>query len=241
MKLNGNQNLTEQVMRHIETSLLDGSWVPGMRIPSERDLADRFSVSRPTVRAAVQRLVARGLLRSRPAAGVYVTDRLQAGWMSPWRQLLADHPELRSDVLEFRRMLEGTTAYLAALRASESDLDRLGTIFGRLCEAHASNDAATEAKLDAEFHEAIAGASQNAMFRHLQGSVMKILREHITLGNIGISSQRSAASAQLFDQHRRIWDAIRLQQPEMARDAMLAHIEFVWTQLEPDVPVTPGP
>lgn len=231
-------SLTEQVMRQIETRLLDGTWTPGMRIPSERDLAELFSVSRPTVRAAVQRLGARGLLKSRPATGVYVTDRLQAGWISPWRQLISDHPELRVDVLEFRRMLECTTAYFAALRASDADLERLDAVFAQLADAHQRHDTPAEARLDAEFHNTIASASQNAMFRHLQDSVMTILREHITLSNLGIASQRAAASGQLFDQHRRIWEAIRARQPDTARAVMREHIAFVWEQLEPDIPLT---
>lgn len=241
MRMNDGQNLTDQVMRQIEMRLLEGAWSPGMRIPSERDMAETFAVSRPTVRAAIQRLIARGLLKSRPAAGVYVTDRLQTGWTSPWRQLIADHPELRTDVLEFRRMLEGTTAYLAALRASPDDLDRLATIIGRMGDAHQRKDASAEASLDAEFHEAIAGASHNTMFRHLQGSVMKILREHITLNNIGISLQTAAASNRLLEQHQQIWNAIQAKKPEAAREAMLSHIAFVWEQLEPDMPVTPVP
>ena len=107
---------TEVVMRKIETALLDGTWPAGARLPAERVLAQEYGVARNTVREATQRLVARGLLQSRRGAGVYVTDQLRAGIASPWGQLVADHPALRDDILEFRRVLEGATAYFAALR-----------------------------------------------------------------------------------------------------------------------------
>lgn len=108
---------TEVVMRKIETALLDGSWPAGTRLPAERVLAEQYGVARNTIREATQRLVARGLLQSRRGAGVYVTDQLRVGIASPWGQLVADHPALRDDILEFRRVLEGATAYFAALRA----------------------------------------------------------------------------------------------------------------------------
>jgi len=89
-------------MRQMETSLLDGTWRAGAKLPSERVLALEYDVARNTVREAIQRLAARGLVQSRPGAGVFVTDQLRTGFASPWGQLVADHPALREDILEFR-------------------------------------------------------------------------------------------------------------------------------------------
>lgn len=232
---NDTRSLAENVMRRLETHLLDGSWQPGMRLPPERTLAEEYGVSRATVREATQRLVARGLLASKRGSGVFVTDRLQSGFISPWRQLVADHPELRSDMLEFRRVLEGSTAYFAAMRADKADLKRMGEVIRRLQQASESGDHALEVKTDAEFHEAIADASHNVMFRHLHASVIKMLREHIALNIAGLQDQQPV-SPLLLQQHLAIWEGIRQRQPEAARQAMLAHIDFVRHQLEPDVP-----
>src|SRR5471032_2451027 len=109
----------EEVMRQLETALLDGSYAANARLPGERVLAEQYAVSRNTVREAIQRLVARGLLRSRHGAGVYVTDQLRTTVASPWGQLVSDHPGVLNDVLEFRRVLEGATAYFAALRGND--------------------------------------------------------------------------------------------------------------------------
>ena len=151
--------LTERITRELETRLIEGVWAPGERIPSERALALSLGVARSTVRAALQRLVARGLLKTRAASGVYVSDRLQTGLISPWRQLVSDHPELRPDMLEFRLMLEGTTAYLAAVRATDEDLARLSELVDGLVDAHERGDTVRESRLDGDFHTALANAS----------------------------------------------------------------------------------
>jgi GntR family transcriptional repressor for pyruvate dehydrogenase complex len=221
------RKISDQVQRALEVRLLDGSWTAGMRLPAERELAATLGVSRASLREAVMSLKARGMLESRRGSGVFVTDRLQTSFASPWHQLLAAHPDLRWDTLEFRRELEGATARYAAMRATESDLAKIGSVFTRLCQAYDSGERAAEHRADADFHEAIAEASHNSMFRHLHAGIVRMLREHISLNLTGMHD----ATAQLRQQHQAIWDAIRLGQPDKARDAMLAHIDFTWSEL----------
>nr|WP_063709600.1 GntR family transcriptional regulator [Cupriavidus basilensis] len=121
-------------MRKLETAMLDGTWPAGARLPAERLLAGQYGVARNTVREATQRLAARGLLQSRQGAGVFVTEQLRTGFASPWRQLVADHPVLRDDILEFRRVLEGATAYFAAMRADAAFLHLHTSVIGMLRE-----------------------------------------------------------------------------------------------------------
>ncbi|KML62873.1 GntR family transcriptional regulator [Burkholderia cepacia] len=222
---------TEVVMRKIETALLDGTWPAGARLPAERVLAQQYGVARNTVREATQRLVARGLLQSRRGAGVYVTDQLRAGIASPWGQLVADHPALRDDILEFRRVLEGATAYFAALRADANDRRRIRALLRELETAHANDDRAVEAATDAKLHEAIALASRNTMFLHLHTSVIGMLREHISINVVGMSVQNEQAD-QLLLQHRAVCDAICAHRPEEARTAMQTHIDYVRSHFE---------
>lgn len=217
----------EQVMRRLEASLLDGSWPPGTRLPAERTLALDFGVARNTVREATQRLAARGLLQSRRGAGVYVTEQLRTGFASPWRQLIADHPALREDILEFRRVLEGATAYFAALRADRQDRARIRKLLDQLEALREADDKNGEADADAQLHDAIALASHNVMFLHLHHSVVGMLREHITVNGTGLRERDAGASDQLLLQHRTICAAILARRPEEARTAMQGHIDFV--------------
>lgn len=222
----------EEVMRKVETALLDGTWPAGTRLPAERVLAETYGVARNTVREATQRLAARGLLQSRRGAGVFVTEQLRSGIASPWRQLVADHPALREDILEFRRVLEGATAYFAALRADGQDLRRIRALLDQLERARERDDKQAEADADAQLHEAIALASHNTMFLHLHTSVIGMLREHITTNGTGLREQDAQASEQLLLQHRTLCAAILARRPEEARTAMQAHIDYVRTHAE---------
>ncbi|MBP0623595.1 FadR/GntR family transcriptional regulator [Cupriavidus consociatus] len=221
-------------MREMETALLDGRWPPGTRLPAERVLAGQYAVARNTVREAIQRLAARGLLQSRRGAGVYATDQLRAGIASPWGQLVADHPALRDDILEFRRVLEGATAYFAALRADAADVKRIRTLMDELERARAADDKEAEADADARLHDAIALASHNTMFLHLHTSVIGMLREHITINGTGLREQDDSASELLLLQHRTLCEAICARRPEEARTAMQTHIDFVRSRVEHD-------
>jgi DNA-binding FadR family transcriptional regulator len=69
-------------------------------------------------------------------------------------------------MLEFRLMLEGTTAYLAAIRADEQDLRKVAGLVESLTDARRRGDAASEVRMDARFHSALAEASHNALMRH---------------------------------------------------------------------------
>lgn len=225
----------EEIIRRLETALLDGSMGSGSRLPPERQLAEQYQVSRATIREALQRLAARGLVRIKPGAGVFVTNALRSGMPSPWTQLLSDHPALRSDILEFRRVLEGATAYFAAQRASQLDRERISQLIGDLQAYRKQGDSLKEAQTDSQLHEAIALASHNVMFLHLHNSVLSMLREHISVNRAGLAELDSGVSEQLLQQHRVICDAICAGQPEEARTAMHTHIDFVRARLKDDI------
>jgi GntR family transcriptional repressor for pyruvate dehydrogenase complex len=224
-------SVVEEARRTLEARLLDGTWPAGTRLPPERLLAETLSISRHSLRAAIFSLKSRGLLLSKQGSGVFVTDTLQMSVASPWRQLLADHQDLRWDTLEFRRELEGATAYYAALRANDGDLKKLGKIFMRLSKAYDTSNDADEHRADADFHEAISEASHNSMFRFLHTGIVRILREHINFNLVSLKDQTGEVTSSLRQQHLNIWDAIRTKQPEAARQAMLLHIDFTRSEL----------
>lgn len=225
------QSRVEATMRLLERALLDGTWPAGARLPAERVLAEQYAVARNTIREAIQRLAARGLLVSRRGAGVYVTDRLRTSVVSPWGELVRDHPALRDDILEFRRVLEGATAYFAAMRATKAEAKAIAALMRTLDAARRADDKAAEAQADAKLHETIAKASHNAMFLHLHASVLGMLREHITASGTGLREQSEDASALLLLQHRTLCEAICSRRPEEARTAMQTHIDFVRARL----------
>ena len=202
-----------------------------MRLPPERVLAVTLGVSRNSLREAIFCLKARGLLASKWGSGVFVTDRLQGAISSPWRQLIADHPDMRWDTLEFRREMEGATAHYAALRADKNDLKKIEAIVKRLTRAYETGEKKEEFSADADFHEAIAEASHNSMFPYLHAGILRMLRHHISHILMDMEDPSGNITDDLLRQHLGIWDAIRKHQPEAARQAMLAHIDFTRVEL----------
>jgi GntR family transcriptional repressor for pyruvate dehydrogenase complex len=117
-------------------------------------------------------------------------------------------------------------------RANKSDLKKIEGIIKRLIKAYESGERREEHQADADFHQAIAEASHNSMFLYLNSSILLMLREHISLNLIGMESQTREMADRLRKQHLDIWDAIRKHQPDAARQAMIAHIDFTWLELE---------
>ena len=111
------QRLADVITERLEAMMLEGSLKPGERLPPERELAERFGVSRPSLREAIQKLAARGLLTSRQGGGTFVNDDLSNGYTDPLLEMLSRHGEFNLDLLEFRDAMEGISAYYAALRS----------------------------------------------------------------------------------------------------------------------------
>lgn len=220
-----------ELVRKVEDMLLDGSVPANAQLPSERELAERHRVSRNTVREAMRELEARGLIQIRPRSGIFASDRLSTAAASPWAQLMSNSPARREDMLEFRRVLEGATAYFAALRCTEEDRARILDALDRLELARHAGDFESESNIDVELHEAIALASGNKMFLHLHGSITKMMREHIILNVDGLRTIDRSLSSLLLLQHRTICDAICDGRPEEARTAMQAHIDYLRSKL----------
>ncbi|WP_028311221.1 FCD domain-containing protein [Derxia gummosa] len=216
--------LSDQIVVQLETMIVEGSFKPGDRLPPERQQAEQLGVSRPSLREAIQKLAARGLLQSRQGGGTFVTDQLDSGFADPWQEMIGKHPELHRDVLEFRRMLEGTVAELAATRATDADLERIGRIFGQI-EASYSN-VEVSSKFDVQLHQAIADAAHNALFTHLTSSLLSMLQAHVH-DNVANLFAVGPVAEQLLGQHRAIWEGIRARDPKAARKAAESHIDFV--------------
>ncbi len=129
------QRLSDTVARQLEQRLLEGAFRAGDRLPAERELALELGVSRPCLREAIQKLASRGLLYSRQGGGTYVADELTQTLANPWAQMLAAHPSLADDLLEFRAVLQAQAAEWAASRAMDADLSRLDEALAQAASA----------------------------------------------------------------------------------------------------------
>ena len=140
------RRLSDDIVERLEGMILEGTLKAGERLPAERVLAEQFGVSRPSLREAIQKLVAKGMLVSRQGGGNYVIETLGSTFSDPLLQLLENNPEVQRDLLEFRHTLEGSCAYYAALRATELDRERLKTAFDALQDCYTRGDEASRAQ-----------------------------------------------------------------------------------------------
>lgn len=218
--------ISDAIAASLEKRILEGSLKAGDRLPPERELAVDLGVSRPSLREAIQKLASKGMLQSRQGGGTYVTDRLDAAFYEPWEQMLTSHPNLREDLLEFRRMIEGQTAEWAAERCTAADLERLTQAYDALQAGFASGNPAQRAEADIAFHQVIAEAAHNALLGHLTATMLRLMGDNIRL-NLRELDDVSGADALLVRQHKNLYEAIRDHRPAAARAAAETHIDFV--------------
>lgn len=215
--------LSVAVIRQIELLILRGVLRPGERLPSERGLAERLGVSRPSLRTAISDLQDRGLLDARAGAGVFVADVLGSAFSPALIELFAAHDEAVFDMLAFRRDMEGLAAERAARLGSETDLAVVDAIFVRM---QAGQGSGTGADLDADFHMAIIEASNNVVMLHMMRSMYDLLRGGVFYNRQMMFSQ-NITKTDLLEQHRAVNDALQARNPKAARAAVEAHLDYI--------------
>ena len=229
------RRLSDDIVEQLEGMILEGTLKSGERLPAERALAEQFGVSRPSLREAIQKLAAKGLLVSRQGGGNYVVETLGSTFSDPLLHLLENNPEAQRDLLEFRQTLEASCAYYAALRATEVDRERLTAAFDALQDCYTRDDEVSrieEGAADARFHLAIAEASHNAVLLHTIRGLFDLLKRNVVTNIGGMYQQRSETRDMLINQHRDLYLAIIEGRAEQAREVSTRHLLYVQEVLE---------
>jgi GntR family transcriptional repressor for pyruvate dehydrogenase complex len=210
----------EEVFSQIHELIREGRFKAGDQLPSERELAETFKVSRTSVREALRALESQGLVVSRTGAGNFVADLPVESLVAPLARLLIDEKTALADVFEMRKLIEPQIAALAAERATRSDIALLKKIVAKQSAAVKRGETGVEA--DAELHLTIGRATQNQALQKLISGLMELLsrsREE--------SLQTAARRNSSIGAHRRIIAAIERHDRSKARSEMLHHIEQV--------------
>lgn len=210
----------------LEELILDGILRDGDKLPGERELAQRFDVSRPILREALKELEIRGLLVSRHGGGTYVADIVGQVFSKPLSALITRHRRATRDYLEYRRQMEGMTAELAARRATDTDKQMLGRIIADMQSAHDAGRFEDELASDVEFHNAIGEAAHNIVLMHTMRACYRLLSDDIFY-NRHLIFTVDGAHAAVMRQHVAIHDAICEGNADAARIAAEAHIDFI--------------
>jgi GntR family transcriptional repressor for pyruvate dehydrogenase complex len=218
--------LSDSISSQIEELVVRGVLRPGEVLPPERALAQQFGVSRPSLREALLRLEARGLLRVARGGGFAVTDVTAPTLTDPLVHLLQKYPTAEQDVLELRHGLELVAAHHAAKRATAADRKMLRERFGATARPRGRRDPLQAAQADAEFHVALAEASHNVALIHVMHGLYNLLRTSMLHAwQIAYTEPDSARALQ--EQHAHLLDAVLAGDAGTARDAAHLHLSYV--------------
>jgi GntR family transcriptional repressor for pyruvate dehydrogenase complex len=213
-------------MQQLESMIIDGTFLAGQKLPAERELAEKFSVSRPSIREAIQKLEAKNLVQRKQGGGTFVSSQLYPLVTDPLLALIADRPETQFDLLEFRHALEGMAAYYAALRGQPEDYQILQKALDDLPGISESKDKSVEANALVKFYLAMAAASHNAVLLHVLRSLQELLKDNIQR-NLEVLTANSDAQQSIVKQRKNIVKAILQRDPEQARHASNEHLAFI--------------
>lgn len=203
-----NRRLFWSIVEKIEASINSGVYPPGSRLPPERELAETFNISRPTVREAIIALEVRKKVEVKTGSGVYVLKSV-------------NQPNLKEKVNAFevtqaRALIEGEVAALAATTINEDELERLHKT---LIDMETGQFIAAA---DKEFHQIIANSTRNnAMILSvenlwkLRSSTPDIIKDY--------DSVCSKDNSKTLAEHKAIYQALKSGDATQARSAMHSH------------------
>lgn len=210
--------LVDRVHALVVQAILGGELPPGARLPAESELASRFGASRSTVREALSRLRADGIIETRQGSGSHVVDsKAPPGTATPAVQTLADVERFYA----FRSCIESGAAAAAAEHWETEDLAALRAGLEALRQAMESGRPNAEA--DTQFHVAIARASHNPFFMTTLTTVVP-MRQFVDVFRTASDKRDPQRLRSTHAEHEAIFDAIASRSPQEAEQAMRRHV-----------------
>jgi GntR family transcriptional repressor for pyruvate dehydrogenase complex len=210
----------QEIIRQVKLMIAEGRLKSGDQLPPERDLAEKFLVSRTSVREALRALESLGLIEIRPGEGTFVREISVDALVEPLALVMLSQREALGELFEARRLLEPAIAALAATRATPEEINEME----RILEEQAAEVAGGKTGLaqDARFHAAIGAAAHNRAITRIAHAIMDLLTQsrEESLNTPG-RPERS------HQNHRQILKAIAERNVRGAQEAMLEHLQTV--------------
>jgi GntR family transcriptional repressor for pyruvate dehydrogenase complex len=210
----------EHIVEQIHALIREGRWAPGDQIPPERELAERFRVSRTSVREALRALEMQGVIDSRQGGGTFVRTADAEMLVGPLAAAILRGRRELAEVLEVRELIEPGIARLAATRATPEHVAELERLLERQRECIAAGRSFVEE--DTTFHYTLAKAADNHILLRLHNVILDVLREsrqsYLHVPNRPQMSLRG---------HEAMLAAVKARDADAAYRASLAHISEV--------------
>jgi GntR family transcriptional repressor for pyruvate dehydrogenase complex len=207
----------EEIVRQIKALVAEGKLKSGDRLPPERDLAEKFMVSRTSVREALRALQSRGLIEIRAGEGAFIRDISVETLIEPLALVILPHREAVGELFEARRLLEPAIAALAARRATPEEIAEMERILED--QAREVAQGRTGLAQDAAFHSALAHSAHNRAISRVVTALMDLLTQ-----SREESLHTPGRPTRSHQDHAQILDAIRGRDELGAHRAVLDHL-----------------
>ena len=217
-----NQDSQNEIISNIRELINYKNLEPGDKLPSERMLSEKFGVSRSNIREAIQKLEFYGILISKPQSGTFIADIGSIAMDGMLAEILRlEEPDFKS-LVETRILLELKTVRLAALRRTDEDLKLLKNALDAYAKKVENKEDAVEE--DLLFHLAIARASGNSTLK----TFMLIITPEIITNFEKYHVCDTNQSFKGIQEHTEIFEAIRDQNPQLAKEKMKIHFRILY-------------
>jgi GntR family transcriptional repressor for pyruvate dehydrogenase complex len=210
------ESVIEQIMDLVENNELK----PGDKLPPERELAEKLSISRGSLREAFRVLESRGLIKSKPGGGRFIREIRENGHNNTENIILSLEKSSILELLEAREIFEVKIAEVAAQRATPEDIDLIEKALNRMNKEKIDKYKKTES--DTEFHLAIAGASHNFVFVNIIKLHLDLLKETREK-----TWQIPGRRKEQQEEHQAIFQAIKENNSKKAGEAILKHLRNI--------------
>ena len=212
-------NLAQGVVEALTQRIQLGQLKPGEKLPSESTIVLEHGVSRTVVREALSKLQASGLVETRHGIGTFVLEQ----HTQPGLRLHVDTVASVRNMLELRLGLEVQAVALAALRRSEAQLAHMRQALDDYQASLANNDSCVEE--DKRFHQLIAEATGNTFFTDIMQHLGTAMIPRTQVNAVERGGADFAQLGQMASlEHEAIYNAIKRQDPDAARAAMVLHL-----------------
>ena len=199
---------------------------PGDKIPSERELALAFHVSRPSVREALRVLEIIGLIEVQGGGGAYLKEMELGPFIGVVAPLLFSRENFDLELLDFRETLEIRAVELLAQHMTDDDVTMLKTSLDAMEHAVSTNDPEAGATADVAFHRTLLEASKSYILQKVMDLVVSLF-EHSVRGGRSIVLERREDARQLYLDHLHIYRALRNREFDKARNLVVSHLQMV--------------